>query len=49
MTKLGWGITKARIRMRQRRDNRIVLRLKQVAVGAALAAVAALSLGWVAR
>ena len=45
MNNFDWSIMKARKRMRQRKDRNIIRGLKRAAIGAALCAVAALSLG----
>ena len=45
MTRIEWGTMKARKAMRQRKDRYIIRGIKKVAIGAALCAVAALSLG----
>lgn len=45
MTRIDWNVMKARKRMRQRKDRNIIQGMKRAAIGAALCAVAALSLG----
>ena len=45
MTRIDWNVMKARKAMRQRKDRHIIQGMKKAAIGAALCAVAALSLG----